>query len=48
MRKHIQSQNIPPKIKEEMLKDLQAQELMLALSLLISLVSIIGLAICLS
>jgi hypothetical protein len=48
MKKYIENQNIPPKIREEMLKDLQAQELMLALSLLISLVSIIGLAICIS
>jgi hypothetical protein len=48
MKKYIKNQNIPPKIKEEMLKDLQAQELMLGLSLLISLASIIGLVICLS
>jgi hypothetical protein len=48
MKKYIKNQNIPPKIKEEMLKDLQAHELMLGLSLLISLVSLIGLAICLS
>jgi hypothetical protein len=48
MKKYIQSQNIPPKIKEEMLKDLQAQELMLGLSVLISVVSLIGLAIYLS
>jgi hypothetical protein len=48
MKKYIENQNIPPKIKGEMLKDLQAQKLMLALSLLISLVSLVGLAICLS
>jgi hypothetical protein len=48
MKKYIKNQNIPPKIKKEMLRDLRAQELMLGLSLLISVVSLVGLAICLS